>query len=136
MKSKRDVLPMEVMGYSYGYILYRTSFMRGKEMNFVGAVHDYGLVIINNKTLQKIDNSVAIYNKAVKLDKITLEKSNTLDVLLENCGRVYAPSRLNDQRKGLRGRILINNVQLIGYKITNLNFDEVGFFFFFRIEKF
>ncbi|CAD5126569.1 unnamed protein product [Dimorphilus gyrociliatus] len=128
MTSKRDVLPMEVMGYDFGYIIYRTTFMRGKEMNFIGALHDYGLVIINNKTLQKVDNIVAILSKPVRLDKVTLEKSNILDIFIENCGRVYAPSRLNDQRKGLRGRVLINNVQLIGYKIGNLNFNEVGFF--------
>ncbi|CAD5125489.1 unnamed protein product [Dimorphilus gyrociliatus] len=126
----RDVRPMETLdmhnggGQSFGYVIYRTEFIRGQEMWFIGAVHDYGLILINNQTFTKIQSNVTYKEEHIDFSKVKLIKENNLDIFLENAGRVYGDTRLNDQRKGLRGRILINFVQLLNFKHVPIEFSD------------
>lgn len=130
VREYRDVKPMETLdinnggGQSFGYIIYRTEFIRGQEMWFIGSVHDYGQILINNRTFTTIQSNVTYGENHINFSKVKLIKENNLDIFLENFGRAYGDTRLNDQRKGLRGRILINYVQLLNFKHVPIEFSE------------
>ena len=54
-----------------------------------------------------------------------IQTGATIDILVENCGRVNFGSKLNSERKGILGGVYSNSKELKEWTIYPLEFDKV-----------
>jgi beta-galactosidase len=108
--------PMELVGQSYGFILYRWYVERPNR----GRLHiiqmsDYALVYQGDSKLAELDRRFG--QDAADVD---LSPGQPLDILVENMGRInYGPDMVND-RKGITERVTLNGQELKGWEIYPL----------------
>jgi beta-galactosidase len=112
--------PMEMLGQSYGFILYRTSVSGPREAATLSLqdVHDRALVFLDGE-----------YKGVVAGDKksdISLELCSgphQLDILVENMGRINYGPWLHD-RKGITHGVRLDRQFLHGWTIYPLPLDD------------
>ena len=130
-----DVLPapvinskpqtFEALNQDYGYVLYRTIITDGKAGWLkIEGLRDYGIILINNKRMGILErrlNQDSLY--------ISLPKGKaTLDILVENLGRVNFGPDLLKNTKGITKRVELNNQELLGWKMFSLPFGNINTF--------
>lgn len=97
---------MEELDQGFGYVLYRLDLPGPQTLDRVvlWKCHDRATVYLNGRfVLQQTGNAVG------KPFALTLtEAANWLEVLVENQGRVNFGEKMNDQRKGILGAIIID----------------------------
>ena len=116
-------LSMEMLGQSYGYILYRT-YLAGPidgELRIEG-LHDYAKVYVNKTEQGTLDSRVGQTAVAVH----STESTNTLDILVENGGRINFTKRLRDERKGITGAVTLAGKELQSWQIYLLPMNDVA----------
>ena len=115
-------LPMEALGQSYGFILYRKRLDRGmKGALEIQEVRDYALVYQGGRRLGVLDRRL----KQSALD-VELNASAPLDILVENMGRVnFGPHMVTD-RKGITERVTLGGEELTGWEIHPLPLSALG----------
>ena len=126
-----DVLPtptashapqtMEALGQSYGDILYRKRITAGftGELH-VDGLHDYALVYVNGRRIGTLDRRLKQDQLPVKL-----AKGDTLDLLVQNDGRINFGDKLRSERKGILGSVTLQGRPLQDWKIYSLPFSHV-----------
>ncbi|XP_066565550.1 beta-galactosidase-1-like protein 2 isoform X2 [Amia ocellicauda] len=102
-------------GQSYGYTLYETQINRGGVLHSQNNVRDRALVFVDQQFI-----GILKY-KTVELAVPDGKGVRKLSVLVENCGRVNYGKVLDQQRKGLVGDILLNNIPLKDFTIYSLD---------------
>ena len=104
--------PMEQFGQAYGYILYRTQ-VSGPVTGqlYLGEVRDYATVYVDHKPVGTVDRRLKQVGLPITLDA----GMHTLDVLVENTGRINYGPRLDDGRAGLVDPVLLDGKQLQGW---------------------
>ena len=112
-----NVLSMEDLGGDFGYIHYQTTLQKaGKQKLVIQDLRDYAVILIDGKQVASLDRR---YNQ----NSVTLNVSKTpatLEILVENTGRVnYGPDILFN-RKGITSQVLWGNEKLAGWSITPL----------------
>jgi beta-galactosidase len=122
-------LPMEKLGQNNGYTLYRSNVGRGRKIE--------SLRLINTKDRAKIyvNQKEAVTQYDLELGKpaqiiLDKQKDNTLDILVENMGRVNFGEKLNEQRKGIGYGVVIDKHAHTGWEHYSLhleNIDKVDF---------
>lgn len=108
---------MEQFGQNYGYILYRTEVAgpaAGKL--YLGEVRDYALVYVDKKLIGTVDRRLKQVDVPIAIDA----GHHTLDVLVENTGRINYGPRLVDGRAGLVDPVLLNESELHGWQVFPL----------------
>ncbi|UWZ82092.1 glycoside hydrolase family 35 protein [Occallatibacter riparius] len=109
--------PMEAVGQTYGYILYRTQITGPAKGDLnLGEVRDFATVYVDQKLAGTADRmkkqtSVALDVPAGK---------HVLDLLVENTGRVNFGARLTDGRAGIIDPVTLGGRALTGWKIYSL----------------
>ena len=105
--------PMEQFGQAYGYILYRTQ-VSGPVTGqlYLGEVRDYAAVYVDHKPVGTVDRRLKQVGLPITLDA----GMHTLDVLVENTGRINYGPRLDDGRAGLVDPVLLDGKQLQGWQ--------------------
>ncbi len=116
--------PMEALGQNYGLILYRKKLDRDiKGTLKVKDVRDYALVYQGERRLGVIDARL----KESELN-VDLSAAAPLDILVENMGRVnFGPNMVTD-RKGITENVTLDGLELTGWNIYPLPFDDVVHF--------
>src|SRR5579859_3957658 len=90
------LLTMEDMDQSYGYVLYRTRLEDGAGGELIiEGLHDYAQVYVDQKLIGTLDRRLA--TSQLKLPATA--KPATLDILVENSGRVNFTSVIRGERK-------------------------------------
>ena len=113
-------LPMEMVGQSYGFILYRKQVERAMKGTLeISEARDFALVSQGARRLGTLDRR----HKQTKLE-VELAAGELLDILVENLGRVNFGPHLVDDRKGIVGKVTLNGEELTGWEIFPLPFDE------------
>ena len=116
-------LTFEELKQDYGYVLYRTELKGGKSgMLTLKQLRDYAIVMVNGKT-------VGIMDRRVKQDSmmVDLPAGNvTLDILVENMGRINFGKFLLQNKKGITEKVLFNNIELTGWKMYSLPFADLS----------
>lgn len=121
-------LSMEQLGQNYGYILYRTNLNKGKQIEkcrILGAG--------DRAVLFADEEQVAIrYNLELdqEFDFEVPKEEVTLDILMENMGRVNFGLRLDDQCKGIKKGVTFNGAfqnNWTHYPIPLDNLDDLDF---------
>jgi beta-galactosidase len=113
--------PMEDLDQSYGYILYRHVFkmpVRGKLV--MNDLHDYGIVCVNGEKIASLDRR----NKQRVVPIDIPGAPATLDILVENGGRVNYGREMISDRKGITGSVTIDGKELFGWNIHLLPMEN------------
>ncbi|WP_069659631.1 glycoside hydrolase family 35 protein [Arcticibacter eurypsychrophilus] len=115
-------LTFEDMNQAYGYMLYRTTVPGGtKGWLKIKELRDYGLVFINGKRAGILDRRMDQDSLLVNLPKGQV----TLDILVENMGRVNFGPNLLKNKKGITQEVTLNKKVISSWKMYGLPFDQV-----------
>lgn len=110
------VQPMEKLGQNYGYILYRSSLIREQNVEKIRLweANDRANLFVDRKPLATLYDRELLTEAKVSAQ---IHPGSSLDILVENMGRVNFGPRMEYQRKGIAGHVQIN-----GH--THLNWDQ------------
>ncbi len=116
-------LSFEDLQQGYGYVLYRTNVTGpSKGMLNIQHVRDYALVFINGKR-------VAVLDRRMEQDSVLIDIPSgnaTLDIFVENLGRINYGSYLNDNRKGITEKVLYNGSELKNWKMYGFPMNDMS----------
>jgi len=121
--TSEQILSMEDVGQSYGYILYRTTIGHAASTELkIDELHSYAQVYLDGVFAGTIDR---------RLDQSTLKLNVThdgtrLDLLVENTGRVNFGHQFPHERAGITNRVLFGNQVLTGWQIYPLPMEDVA----------
>jgi beta-galactosidase len=108
--------PMERYGQSYGYILYRTHPSTAfNGVLSLGDVRDEALVLLDGKPVGAVSRRLG--PKTVDCE---WQPGQTLDILVENTGRIGFGSRFVEERKGLVTDVRAGDEPLYGWTVYPL----------------
>jgi beta-galactosidase len=118
--ASHDLKTMEELDQSYGDILYRKKIDADTsgELNIDG-LHDYALVFINGKRVGTLDRRLKQSRLAIKL-----AKGDTLDLLVQNDGRINFGEHMLTERKGIVGQVSLQGRPLSDWQIYSLPFSD------------
>lgn len=110
-------LTMEQVDQAYGYILYRAR-VKGPihDRLTVRSVRDYAIIYANGRRLGVLDRR----RKQQSIDLDLPGAECTLDILVENGGRINYGGQLRDNRKGITEAVLLGDSEVRGWQIYSL----------------
>lgn len=119
-------LTFEDLNQGHGYVLYRRKFnqpISGK-LELKG-LRDYAIVYVNGKKVGELNRVTKTYS----LD-IDIPFNSTLDILVENMGRINYGSEIIHNNKGIISPVLIADQEITGswkmYKLPMSSVPQVG----------
>jgi beta-galactosidase len=116
-----DPLTFEDLQQAYGYVLYRTTVTGGSKVLLkIHQLRDYGLVFINGKRAAILDRRLAQDSVEVTLPAGKV----TLDILVENLGRINFGPYLLKNKKGINGTVTLNGKAVQNWQQFKLPFDQ------------
>ena len=116
------VMSFEDLNQGHGYVLYRRHFnqpIKG-ELKITG-IRDYALVYVNGKKVGEL-------NRVFEKDsmQIDIPFNSTLDILVENMGRINYGAKIIYNSKGLITPVKINGIEMTGnWEMYKLPMSEV-----------
>ncbi len=115
-------LTFEKLKQAYGYVLYRTQQPGGRKgMLSIKELRDYGLVFINGKRVGVLDRRLKQDSLEVDLPAGTV----TIDILVENMGRINFGPNLLKNEKGITEGVRFNGQELRNWQMYSLPFDRI-----------
>lgn len=116
-----DPLPMEQVGQAYGAILYRTR-VTGPVHGalYLGEVRDAARIYVDRRDVGAAERRL----KQVQVDLDIPAGEHTLEVLVQNTGRVNYGPHLADGRAGLVGPVFLAGVPVKGWDTFPLPMDD------------
>jgi beta-galactosidase len=118
--TSHELKSMEELGQAYGDILYRKRVEAdAKGQLRIDGLHDYVQVYVNGKRIGTLD-------RRLKQDRlpIKLTRGDTLDLLVENSGRINFSEKLVNERKGILGDVSLHGHALLDWQIYSLPFTD------------
>ncbi len=116
------LLTMEDLNQAYGYILYRTELAAGDGGELaIDGLHDYAQVYLNQKLVGSLDRRLDTSRMTLPVAKT----AGTLDILVENTGRVNFTEVIRGERKGITGTVTIGGKEPKSWKIYSLPMDRI-----------
>lgn len=120
-KTNATPLTFEDLNQAYGYVLYRTTLNNaGSGVLKVKELRDYAIVFINGKRIGMLD-------RRTLLDSLQLPATKgkaTLDILVENMGRINFGEYLLQNKKGITESVKLAGKELKGWQMYSLPFDK------------
>lgn len=117
----RKPLTFEALHQPYGYVMYRTKVagpVSGKLD--ITKLRDYGIVFVNGKR-------IAVLNRMLEQDSCNVDlpdSMNTLDVFVENLGRINYGKYINNNHKGITKGVTLNGRLLDGWEMYGFPFNR------------
>jgi beta-galactosidase len=122
VKSEKP-LSFEDLDQGYGYVLYRTTIAGPVDATLkIKELRDYAVVCVDGKRVAALDRR---HNQDTTGLNIA-GPSATLDILVENGGRINYGGRLTDNRKGITESVLLGERELTGWEMYKFPFDDVS----------
>jgi beta-galactosidase len=122
-KLNSSPLSFETLNQAYGFVLYRTVIDGNKAgVIKIKDLRDYGIIFINGKRIGVLDRRLNEDSMAVDLPKGKV----VLDILVENMGRINFGEYLLKNKKGITESVMLNNKELIDWKMYSLPFDNIN----------
>ncbi|CAM3743043.1 beta-galactosidase [Mucilaginibacter galii] len=118
-------LCFEDLNQAYGFVLYRTTIAKSGLLKLKD-LRDFAIVYINGKRIGALD-------RRLKQDSLLLQnidKSVTLDILVENNGRINYGPFLTDNRQGITQYVTLNHTVVHNWKMYRLPFTVLQTFKF------
>jgi beta-galactosidase len=121
--SSKTPLAFEDLDQSYGYVLYRTRLDEGDGGSLVlKGLHDYAQVYIDQNLVGVLDRRVG--TEASEIPRQT--HASTLDILVENTGRVNYSKVIRTERAGITGPVTIGGKTPQKWEIYSLPMDDLS----------
>ena len=122
VKSDRP-LSFEDLDQGYGYVLYRTKISGPVDASLkIKELCDYATVYVDGKR-------VAVLDRRHKQDATELKfdgQSATLDILVENGGRINYGGEILNNRKGITESVMLGDHELTGWEMYRFPFDTIS----------
>ncbi|TSD67907.1 beta-galactosidase [Inquilinus sp. KBS0705] len=116
-------MSFEDLDQGYGFVLYRTTLkdavnglLKIKEMR------DYATVYLNGQRISILDRRL----KQDSLQLSSLTPNSTLDILVENNGRINYGPFLTENRQGITESVTLNGQELTGWKMYQFPFSTLA----------
>lgn len=119
-KASHELLAMESLGQAYGDILYRKQVTADAAGELrINDLHDYAQIYVNGKR-------VGILDRRLKSDRLNVKlvKGDTLDLLVQNDGRINFGQMMLNERKGILGSVTLQGHALHDWQIYSLPFND------------
>jgi len=116
-------LSFEDLDQGYGFVLYRTTLKNAASgLLKIKEMHDYATVYLNG-------TRISILDRRLKQDSLQINSTSanaTLDILVENNGRINYGPYLTDNRQGITEKVTINGDELTGWKMYKFPFNNIA----------
>jgi beta-galactosidase len=114
-------LSFEDLDQAYGYVLYRTGLDEGSGGELVlSGLHDYAQVYVDQQLVGTLDRRLG--NDSLELPRQT--RATTLDILVENTGRVNYSTKIRTERAGL-SQVTIDGQAPKSWEVFSLPMDDL-----------
>jgi beta-galactosidase len=111
----------EGLNQDYGFVLYRTQFSGGKKgILKLDQLRDYAVVMVNGKTVGVLDRRLNQDNLMLDLPAGLI----TLDILVENMGRINFGKYLLQNKKGITKTVFFDGQELKGWQMFGLPLSD------------
>ena len=121
--TSREPLSFEDLDQGYGYVLYRTKIAGpAKGLLKIKELRDYATVYVDGKRVAVLDRRYRQDSTPLQIDAA----SATLDILVENGGRINYGGQLRDNRQGITESVTLGDRELTGWEMYRLPFDRVS----------
>jgi len=118
-----SLLTFEDIGQNFGYVLYRTMLKKGEGGTLqMEGVHDYAQVYVDQKLIGTLDRRLD--QTSVELPR--LDHAATLDILVENTGRVNYSHAILTERAGLTGKLTLDGKTPANWLIYSLPMNDLS----------
>ncbi len=110
----------EDLDQAYGFVLYRTRISNNGLLKLKD-LRDYAIVYLNGK-------QVATLDRRLKQDSLLLSNvpaNATLDILVENNGRINYGPYLADNRHGITQAVMLNGQEVFNWQMYRLPFSDL-----------
>ena len=116
-------LSFEDLDQGYGYVLYRTKLAgpTGGTLK-IKELRDYAVVCVDGRRVGTLDRR----HKQDSLPLAITNATSTLDILVENGGRINYGGELPHNHKGIIGAVLLDDRELTGWEMYRFPFDDVA----------
>ncbi|SDG02768.1 beta-galactosidase [Mucilaginibacter sp. P25] len=122
-KTNNTPLTFEDLNQAYGFVLYRTTINGGKSgLLKLKDLRDYGMIFVNGKRVGIVDRRKYQDSLMISLPKGKV----TLDILVENLGRINFGPYLLKNKKGITEKVLFAGTELKNWKMYSLPFDDIN----------
>lgn len=122
----REAMPlsMEELGQNYGYVLYRSTITRGKEIRSceIRGGADRAILFADGKQVDIRNDYEMDRTTGFELEN---EQGN-LDILMENMGRVNYGPEIELQKKGITHGVLVNGTFHMGWDMYPLPLEDIS----------
>lgn len=115
---------MERLGQNYGYTLYHTTLTNEETLRKLQLVNaaDRAIIMIDGQHV------LTLYDRELQSaytfsEPLPVRKGASLDILVENLGRVNYSFKLEHQRKGIDSAVVINDHQKFHWEMTVIDED-------------
>jgi beta-galactosidase len=117
-------LTFEDLNQAYGFVLYRTTLTNrnGTGILKINELRDYGIVFINGKRVGVLDRRL----RQDSLSVVIPAGEVTLDILVENMGRINFGPYLLKNKKGITSSVTLNETELLNWQMYRLPFNDVS----------
>nr|WP_294896051.1 beta-galactosidase family protein [uncultured Pedobacter sp.] len=116
-------LTFEELNQAYGYVLYHHAITGGqKGVLKINGLRDFAVIMINGKTVGTLD-------RRIKQDSISLDLPAgkvSLDILVENLGRINFGKYLLENTKGIIGSVGFKGKELQNWEMYSMPFDDIN----------
>jgi beta-galactosidase len=114
-------LTFEALKQDYGYVLYRTKIAGGKSGSLkLKELRDYAVVMVNGKITGTLDRRLKQDSMQVSLPKGEV----TLDILVENMGRINFGKYLLQNKKGITEKVTFGGSEIKDWQMFSLPFND------------
>jgi beta-galactosidase len=121
--ASEKLLTMEDLDQAYGYILYRTRLAPGSGGALkIDGLHDYAQIYLDQKLIGILDRRLG--QSALELP--AMAAGATLDILVENSGRVNFTKVIRGERKGITGSVSVAGIEPKQWQIYSLPLRELS----------
>jgi len=123
-KPQTSLVPhgMEAFGQNYGLILYRKRLDADTKGTLdVSDVHDYATVLADGRPLGTLDRV-----KQEHAMPVDLPAGSTLDLLVENMGRINIGPGMEDDNKGITSAVQVDGMDITGWTVYPLPLDDLS----------
>lgn len=116
-------MTFEELDQNYGYVLYRTPLAAGQGGQLVlKGMHSYAQVYIDRKLVGTLDRRLG--QETIDLPRV--DRAATLDILVENTGRVNYSRAIRTEQTGLTGAVSLNGAVLTGWEMFRLPMADLS----------
>ncbi|RZJ76629.1 MAG: beta-galactosidase [Flavobacterium sp.] len=121
-KVNEDPLTFEDMNQAYGYMVYKTKIAGGKKAELkIDGLRDYGIVFIDGERKGTMDRRLGQEQTILDVP----QGSHTLEIFVENMGRINFGPNLLKNKKGIIGDVTFGGKILKGWTMYGLPLDKV-----------